>query len=244
QREHLVLVDQLLARLRRHGGVVAVVFRDQLELAAVHTAFLVHRVEVGLDAVAHLDAELRGRAGKHRRLADQDLVGGHAGRALCTSQGRQQRAERGDPRKLARNGCHHVVSSHCHWPGFRNCSCWTRLRTSSSRQRPPASSSYSALTQPGCSPAGGRTRSCAGLRRPSERSTSSAAALRSRSPSSTRRARSVVSTLPTPRNQERVSGTVVIGGTGITSPASIRSTSQVSVPTCTPSFDAERVLSA
>ena len=51
-------------------------------------------------------------------------------------------------------------------------------------------------------------------------------------------------TFATPRNHGRVSGTWVIGGTGITSPASTRSMSQVSLPTCTPSFDAERALSA
>src|SRR4051812_48021629 len=41
-----------------------------------------------------------------------------------------------------------------------------------------------------------------------------------------------------PRNQGFVSGTGVIGGTGITSPASARSTSQLWVPTCIPSLDA------
>ena len=46
--------------------------------------------------------------------------------------------------------------------------------------------------------------------------------------------------LATPLNQGRVSGTGVIAGTGITSPASPRSTSQVSAPTCTPSLDAMR----
>ena len=40
----------------------------------MHAALLVHVVEVGLDAVAHLDAELRGRAGEHGRLAEQDPV--------------------------------------------------------------------------------------------------------------------------------------------------------------------------
>jgi UDP-N-acetylmuramoyl-tripeptide--D-alanyl-D-alanine ligase len=36
----------------------------------------------------------------------------------------------------------------------------------------------------------------------------------------------------------------LIGGTGSTSPASTRSTSQLCAPTCTPSFDALRALSA
>ena len=59
-------------------GLVAVVDADQLELAAVDAALGVDLVERGLEAGPHAEAERRGRAFEHGRLAEHDGVGGDA----------------------------------------------------------------------------------------------------------------------------------------------------------------------
>jgi len=73
-----------------------------LELAAVHAALLVHVVEIRLDAVAHLNAQLGGGSGKHRGLTEHDGVLRHA---LSAAQAWQQA---GDAEKYSCKCLHRI----------------------------------------------------------------------------------------------------------------------------------------
>ena len=74
QREHLVLLDQPLARRRGERGLIAIVLGDEVDPATMDATGGIDVVQVRLDAVAHLDAELRRRAAEDRRLAEENPV--------------------------------------------------------------------------------------------------------------------------------------------------------------------------
>ena len=136
EREHLVLLEAF-RRAGRHYRLVAVVLRDELDLAPVHAALLVHRIEIRLDAVAHLDPELRGRAAEHGCLAETDMVEVTPGSAAP----RQRRECEGGKDSLFHK-CPYRATE-------RKSGSRTSAATSSSRQRLPASSSYSARSHAG-----------------------------------------------------------------------------------------------
>jgi hypothetical protein len=79
QREDLVLLDEFPARERGDRRLVAVVLGDQADLAAMDAALGVDVVQVDLDAVVHLNAELGSRSAEDCRLAEDDRVRRHAG---------------------------------------------------------------------------------------------------------------------------------------------------------------------
>src|SRR5258708_31325334 len=93
QREPPVLGDEFLARRGRRRSLIAIVLRDQFDLAAMHAAALVHVIEIRLDAIAHLDAELRGGSAEDRRLAEQNPV-----RATALLRAAARRQNRSCPR--------------------------------------------------------------------------------------------------------------------------------------------------
>jgi len=128
QGEYLVLLDELLARGRRHRWFIAVVLGDELELAAVHAAVLVDVVQISLDAVSHLDAELGGRTAEDSGLPEQDPVHGDA------ILGGRQRRKNGGPRQQPGSRVFHTLTS-------RNASSWISAATSSSFQTFPSASS-------------------------------------------------------------------------------------------------------
>ncbi len=70
----LSLLDQLLGRRDRAIRLVAVVHAGQLDLAAMHAALGVDFVECRIQAHLHAEAERRGRAFQHGRLAEHDGV--------------------------------------------------------------------------------------------------------------------------------------------------------------------------
>src|SRR5712692_6444942 len=78
QREHPLLLDQLLGRDDRAVGLIPVVDAHQLELAAVDAAPGVDFLERRQDAGAHALPERRGGPFEHGRLAEQDGIGGDA----------------------------------------------------------------------------------------------------------------------------------------------------------------------
>ena len=86
--EHLVLVHQLLGRQGRLARVVGRILDDELELATVHTALLVHLVHSQQQPVAHLLTKPCDRAGKILNRAEQHLALAHALSGLCPGEGR------------------------------------------------------------------------------------------------------------------------------------------------------------
>src|SRR4051794_11434200 len=167
EREHLVLLDQLPACRRRHRRLVAIVFADELEFAAVYAAGGVHMVEIRLDAVAHLYSELRRRAAEDRGLPKDDLVRRDARVRRCLR--RPQSADRHEPGKRV---VHRLTS--------RKAGCCRSAAASSSFQTPPSGSLYCARSHGiGVSTVCGVN--CSSTRKPSERCTRSAAPLRKRS---------------------------------------------------------------
>ena len=104
--EDLVLLDELFGQLQRLGGIVAVVIRNELDLAAVDAALGVDLVEIGRDHLAD-DAIGRGRAAVGHGVADADLAVGWTSRKralreqwTCHRRARQRRRE-----PAPRRGC-------------------------------------------------------------------------------------------------------------------------------------------
>src|ERR1051325_5349860 len=135
QREDLVLLNELAGRGRRERGLVMVVLRYELEPTPVHAALRVHIVEVLLDAIAHLNAELRGRSAEHRRLAEYDFVGGDA----VFGRGAERCNGAGERKKAGERALHELAS--------RKAALCSSAATSSSFQMRPSPSLYWARTQ-------------------------------------------------------------------------------------------------
>src|SRR5262249_21155146 len=104
QREDLVGLDEALRHLDRFLGLVAVIDRIQLELAALDAARLVDLGESGGDALTHAETERRGRAFQRRGLAEDDLVGANAGIGGEAGSGKRQRGQRAGPENRSHRG--------------------------------------------------------------------------------------------------------------------------------------------
>src|SRR5262249_28417638 len=72
QRQDAALLDQDPGIVARALRVVGVVERDQLDLPAVDAAGIVDLLEIRLQPLAYVVAELLVAAGERRRLPDQD----------------------------------------------------------------------------------------------------------------------------------------------------------------------------
>src|SRR6185295_5089755 len=100
QSEHPVLLDELLGVLHRELALVFVVPRAQLDAASVYASLGIHVIEVGLGADIHLYAQLRGRTGERRGLAEQNGFGSDTG-YLGESAAEQRRGYRKNRKKPA-----------------------------------------------------------------------------------------------------------------------------------------------
>jgi hypothetical protein len=97
QGEDLVLLDELAHHLDRLGRAVAVVQRDELDLAAADAARLVDRLEVGVDRPRDRGIG-RGRAAVGIGVADLDLGVGHPVVVLLLREGRSRTRSQGQRR--------------------------------------------------------------------------------------------------------------------------------------------------
>src|SRR5262249_17932849 len=115
--EHAVFLDQLLGVGFGLRHRVAVVEADELDLAAMHAARLVHPAEIGEGAVADVVAELGVGTGERRGLADENPARVDAG-GLGLRAGHRGGEHRGsgDSRKSASFKFEHgdALSSWCY----------------------------------------------------------------------------------------------------------------------------------
>ena len=131
QREDLVLADQLLGRLDRLVGFVAVVAGDERELAPLDPARRIGLGEGGEQSRAHPLSERRSRSVERRGLSEQDRVGAHARLGESRRRERREAEQRRGEDSAApgarehgvgqeREGAEHVHLQKCRDPNARN----------------------------------------------------------------------------------------------------------------------------